>query len=348
MPDAVWTGEELIVWGGLPGSANVDYSERAVGSSYDPSTNAWTAMPEPLPEPASFEGNLGSQTLIWTGTELIVSTGHLGTGLGTAESLLLSYQPRNETWELLGISPVSGYNATGMVAGNRLALFDVDAFFVSEPQWGSMDSSESQNESAGAESVLEPDLASEVEISGVLLNGDRYLVSAEPALSDTVEGAYAAIVIDLQDGEVPIEGPIVGIATFHPVRTTPRAFYGRDDLVVVASGSWNMVLNIYDDVIAELGESANSDLLDSIIAHEPPHESGLPAFELRAPLRWAEDYEVPSQMMVSYPDFVVRRGCSSSAVACSADESVEVVPKEVVVSPHPEWPGNAVEIIRLP
>ena len=189
---------------------------------------------------------------------------------------------------------------------------------------------------------------SEVEIAGVLLNGDRYLVSAEPALSDTVEGTYAVIVIDLEDGEAPIEGPVVGIATFHPARTTPRAFYGRDDLVVVASGNWNMLLSIYDDVIAELGESANSVLLDSIIAHEPPHESGLPGFELRAPLRWADDNEVPSQMMVSYPDFVVRRGCSSSAVACSADESVEVVPKEVVVSPHPEWPGNAVEIIRLP
>ena len=134
MPDVVWTDEELIVWGGLPGSANVGYSERAVGSAYDPSTNVWTAMPEPLPEPESYEGNLGSQTLIWTVTELIVSTGHLGTGLGTADSLLLSYQPRNETWELLGISPVSGYNATGMVAGDRLVLFDVDGLFVSEPQ----------------------------------------------------------------------------------------------------------------------------------------------------------------------------------------------------------------------
>ena len=143
MPDAVWTGDELIVWGGLSGSSNVDYSERAVGSSYDPSTNAWAAMPEPLPEPESFEGNLGSQTLIWTGTELVVSTGHLGTGLGTSESLLLSYQPDTEVWQLLGFSPVSGYNTTAMVAGNRLILFDVDGLFVSDPQWGSQDSDES-------------------------------------------------------------------------------------------------------------------------------------------------------------------------------------------------------------
>jgi len=244
MPDAVWTGEELIVWGGLPGSAVVDYSERAAGSAYDPSTDAWTAMPEPLPEPESYEGNLGSQTLMWTGTELIVSTGHLGTGLGTAESLLLSYQPRNETWELLGISPVSGYNATGMVAGNRLVLFDVGGLFVSEPQWGSLDRGEPQDKRAEGGSVAEPAAAVEAEIAGVLPNGDRYLVRAEPALPDTVEGIHAAIVIDLDDGEAPIEGPIVGIATFHSsAGTTPRAFYGRQDPVVVASENCNMVLN---------------------------------------------------------------------------------------------------------
>ena len=200
----------------------------------------------------------------------------------------------------------------------------------------------------GAMSADSPIAASEVEISGVLPNGDRYLVRARPALSDTVEGIHAAIVIDLDDGEVSIEGPIVGIATFHSIAgSTPRAFYGRDDPVVVASGNWNMVLNIYDYVIAELGESAKSTLLDSITAHDPPDDSGLPAFELLAPLRWADDYEVPLQMMVSYNDFAVRRGCSSFAVACSADGSVEVVPKEKVVSPHPEWPGNTVEITRL-
>ena len=348
MPDVVWTGEELIVWGGLPGAANVDYSERAVGSAYDPSTNAWTAMPELLPEPESCECNLGSQTLTWTGAQLIVSTGHLGTGIGTAESLLLSYQPRTETWELLGISPVSGYNTPGMVAGDRLILFDVDGLFISEPQWGPLDSSEPQSESFEVASAPE----SEVEISGVLPDGDRYLVTAKPALSDTVQAAHAAIVIDLDDGEAPIEGPVVGIASFYSTDSTAgrnlSAFGDRDDYLVVASGSWFMLLDIYDHVIEELGESAKSILSDSIIALDPPDESGLPAFELWAPLRWASDDEVPLQMMVSYRDFVVRRGCSSLAVACSSDGLVEVVPKGRVISPHPEWPGNSVEITRLP
>lgn len=136
MPDVVWTGEELILWGGLPGSGSADYSQRAVGSAYDPSANTWTAMPDALPEPESFEGNLGSQTLIWTGTELIVSTGHLGTGLETTDSVLLRYQPRTQTWDLLGLSPVSGYNVEAMMAGNRIAMLTPGwSLHLSEPNW---------------------------------------------------------------------------------------------------------------------------------------------------------------------------------------------------------------------
>ena len=135
MPDVVWTGEELILWGGLPGSASVDYSQRAVGSSYDPSAGTWTAMPDALPEPKSCECNLGSQTLIWTGTELIVFTGNLGTGMETADSLLLKFQPRTHTWEFLGLSPASGYDVVAIMAGNRIAmLVPGRSLHLSEPR----------------------------------------------------------------------------------------------------------------------------------------------------------------------------------------------------------------------
>jgi len=136
MPDVAWTGEELILWGGLPASGSNDYSQRAVGSAYDPSANTWTAMPDALPEPESFEGNLGSQTLIWTGAELIVSTGHLGTGLVASDSLLLRFHPRTRAWELLGLSPVSGYNVEAIMAGNRIAMLEPDrSLHLSEPNW---------------------------------------------------------------------------------------------------------------------------------------------------------------------------------------------------------------------
>ncbi len=124
------------MWGDLPGSVSTDYSQRAVGSAYDPSTNSWTALPDALREPESCECNLGSQTLIWTGTDLIVSTGHFGTGLETTDSLLLRFQPRTQTWEVLGLSPVSGYDITAMMAGNRIALlWPGGTLHLSEPNW---------------------------------------------------------------------------------------------------------------------------------------------------------------------------------------------------------------------
>lgn len=185
----------------------------------------------------------------------------------------------------------------------------------------------------------------ETEISGVLPNGDRYVVRAQPALNGTVEGISAAIIIDIDDGEDPIEGPVAGITAFLPDDGTRlRLFNDQDSSVVVVSGSYYMYFNAYDHIVAELGESTKSILLDSIISHDLPHESGLPAFELQAPLRWADNNEIPSQMMVVYSNFVVRRGCSNLAVACSPDESVEVVPSDRVFSGEPSWTGNTVEI----
>lgn len=282
--EAVWTGAELLVW-----PTETSRSTKR-GLAHNPIEDTWRTLPDPPAWPAMPD-------VVWTGEELIVSTGHLGTGLGTPESLLLSYQPDTEVWKLLGTSPVSGYNTTAMVAGNRLILFSADGLFISEAQWGSLDSDELQDEAAGVGSVVESDPASEIEISGLLPNGDRYLVRARPALNDYVESISAAIVIDLDDGELPIEGPVVGITSFYSTaRENLGAFRVRDDYVAVDSGNWLLLLNIYDHVMAVLGESAKSLLLDSIAAHDPPDDSGLPAFELQEPLRWAEEYEVPLQM----------------------------------------------------
>ncbi|MDE0216395.1 MAG: hypothetical protein OXN79_07445 [bacterium] len=182
-------------------------------------------------------------------------------------------------------------------------------------------------------------------ISGVLPNGIQYLVRSQPALNDTVDGVYGAIIIDLDDGEVPIEGPVVGIAGFYSdVELMQDLSFAEGVYVGVVSGDWYMHLAVYDHVVAELGETTESILLDSIVALDPPHESGLPVFELLPPLRWADDYEVPLHMEVAYRDFVVRRGCSELAVACSPGKAVEVVPGDRVASPHSAWPGNTVQI----
>jgi hypothetical protein len=131
IPGLVWTGTEIIVWGGLPGA--IVGSERAVGSRLDLATENWTPMSEALPEPKSCECNLGSQTLVWTGEELIVATGWFGTAANVTSPTLLSYRPDTDQWSLAGELPGFGFGE-GLMAGNRVVLFS-DRLYVSDPGW---------------------------------------------------------------------------------------------------------------------------------------------------------------------------------------------------------------------
>ena len=69
---AVWTGSEMIVWGGVDQSvAGLD-----TGGKYNPSTDSWTPTPTNAPT-----GRFGFTT-VWTGTEMIVWGGTHTGGLG--------------------------------------------------------------------------------------------------------------------------------------------------------------------------------------------------------------------------------------------------------------------------
>jgi hypothetical protein len=56
----VWTGSEMIVWGGLSGPLNT-------GGRYNPSTDSWTAT-----SPSNAPQERVSHTAVWTGMEMIV------------------------------------------------------------------------------------------------------------------------------------------------------------------------------------------------------------------------------------------------------------------------------------
>ena len=80
---AVWTGSEMIVWGGYAGS----YLN--TGGRYDPSTDSWaaiTTMNAPTPR--------GGNTAVWTGSEMIVWGGDNGFSLNTGGR----YNPATDTW----------------------------------------------------------------------------------------------------------------------------------------------------------------------------------------------------------------------------------------------------------
>ena len=183
-------------------------------------------------------------------------------------------------------------------------------------------------------------------ISGVLPNGDRYQVESA-SLNSTVRGISAGIILDgalvgLDDGEAG--APTVGVATFQPFAGVQPSVDDEAGVVVAVSGDWALRLSIHDSVRQALGDDAATQVASWIAPSDTAHESGLPSFRLSGPLRWATDQEIPLQMEVSYPGFVVHRGCGSMAKACTDDGSLQAIALETVVSPAPAWPGGSVQI----
>ncbi|MGZ3453540.1 MAG: Kelch repeat-containing protein [Polyangiales bacterium] len=93
----VWTGEELIVWGGRgPDEAYAD------GAAYDPVKNSWRVLaPAPL-------GARIDHAAVWTGSQMLVWGGRNDPTVGTtyfADGA--TYDPRTNTWERLPGSPMS-------------------------------------------------------------------------------------------------------------------------------------------------------------------------------------------------------------------------------------------------
>ena len=71
---AVWTGSEMIVWGGYSGTQDRFLN---TGGRYDPSTNHWSATSTVnAPSPREVSQATGA---VWTGTEMIVWGGYDGT-----------------------------------------------------------------------------------------------------------------------------------------------------------------------------------------------------------------------------------------------------------------------------
>jgi N-acetylneuraminic acid mutarotase len=90
---AVWTGSEMIVWGGYVGT---DWSTATnTGGRYDPVTDVWTPTSTVGAPPAR-----AFHEAIWTGSEMIVWGGS-ETGIGEAVNTGASYDPATDTWTSL-------------------------------------------------------------------------------------------------------------------------------------------------------------------------------------------------------------------------------------------------------
>lgn len=94
-PVAVWTGTEMLVWGG-----NVDPTRPgAYGAAYDPATRQWRTLAEaPI-------GDRSNMAAVWSGAELLVWGGATRTGVFLGDGA--AYDPVTDVWRLLPRSPLS-------------------------------------------------------------------------------------------------------------------------------------------------------------------------------------------------------------------------------------------------
>ena len=109
---AVWTGSEMIVWGGYDGSAWLN-----TGSRYNPSTDSWTATSlTNAPE------GRGVHTAVWTGTEMIVWGGwNFPNTLNTGGK----YNPSTDSWTATSTinAPGSRYYHTAVWTGSEMIVW---------------------------------------------------------------------------------------------------------------------------------------------------------------------------------------------------------------------------------
>src|SRR5262245_59456560 len=108
---AVWTGGQMIVWGGLN-----DTSVFNTGGKYDPSANSWTAT-STTGAPA---GRLG-HTAVWSGSEMIVWGGESSSQLNTGGR----YKPGTNSWTTTSTTnaPTSRSSHTAVWTGAQMIVW---------------------------------------------------------------------------------------------------------------------------------------------------------------------------------------------------------------------------------
>ncbi len=117
---AVWTGSEMLVWGGHDGNAIA----KNTGGRFDPASNTWSPMSTTGAPQARYD-----HTAVWTGTEMIVWGGLSGSTdfvtLGTGAR----YNPQTDTWTSLSSinAPSARFGHSAVWTGSEMIIWGGDA-----------------------------------------------------------------------------------------------------------------------------------------------------------------------------------------------------------------------------
>ena len=109
---AVWSGNEMIVWGGADGL----FSVTNTGGRYNPNTDSWTAT-SIVNAPDAREAHAA----VWTGSEMIVWGGTGADYLNTGGK----YNPNTDSWTATSTTnaPAARYGATAVWTGSEMIIW---------------------------------------------------------------------------------------------------------------------------------------------------------------------------------------------------------------------------------
>lgn len=115
----VWTGSEMIVWGGFNNSATLN-----TGARYNPATDSW--MPISSIDAPIISGDRPS--VVWTGTEMIVWGGG---NFSNYSNIGARYNPATDTWTPTSIvnAPTGRSGHTAIWTGTEMIIWGGDRGF---------------------------------------------------------------------------------------------------------------------------------------------------------------------------------------------------------------------------
>lgn len=111
---AVWTGTELIIWGGckFTGGTLLDCNQRG-GYRYSPDSDEW----QPISQEGAPQPTVRAPS-VWTGQEMIVYS-----GCGNAAGNIAAYDPMQDAWRALPPAPMNQGPDGAVWTGSEMIVF---------------------------------------------------------------------------------------------------------------------------------------------------------------------------------------------------------------------------------
>ena len=138
---AIWTGTEMIVWGGLVAVGPGEPTD--TGARYNPTTDSWAAMTS-TNAPSARSGH----RMVWTGAQIIVWGGYGGGYLNTGGQ----YVPATNTWtatSLTGVPSATAFHSQ-IWTGNKMIIWGGDGAGNTGAQYDPSGDSWTPTSTAGA------------------------------------------------------------------------------------------------------------------------------------------------------------------------------------------------------